>query len=260
LTTHLRIIHDEHREAALAPDNPMRDVPEVVRVWTPAPGEFGFIGPDPIDELNRAAKTGLIWHQDLLAGWGQNKGFPFYSIESARAQIQSIVRAFIDAGLSAANVTLCSDWEAWSGDPIWDWGNWSAAVQDWPGPVANFGNARSHVPPMFAWPLATASCWASHGTGTDPAAFRSGILKAKPYWGRAKCKTIACVTDPAFWADSLAFAEGDQTGSNAHRMYIKASARSDFTVHWGEGKPGAAVPADYRKQQDRIIAANSGVN
>ena len=31
MTTHLRIIHPEHREAALAPDNPMRDVPEPLR-------------------------------------------------------------------------------------------------------------------------------------------------------------------------------------------------------------------------------------
>jgi len=254
MTIHLRIIHSHDRANATAPDNPMRNVPEVVRVWTPEPGVLGFIGTDPAVELNRAAKTGLIWHQDLLRNSGLSVGFALNEIKAARMQIQALVTRIDFAGHNPSTITLCSDWEQWSDDPVWDYGNWKAAVQDWPGPVGNFGNAQSHVPAMYQWPLASASCWASHGCGTTPSMFKDGILACKPRWRKANGVAIACITDPHFFAHL-----GDPTGAVLHKQYIAASQRADIIVHWGEGKPGVTVGPDYRKTQDRIIAANSGV-
>lgn len=257
MTTHLRIIHDEHRADATAPDNAMRHVPEVVRVWTPSPGVLGYVGTDSDSELNRAAKTGLIWHQDLLRGFGLSAGFPQDAIKLARKQIQTLVAEVEFAGLNPATITLCSDWEAWSSDPVWDYGNWKAAVQDWPGPTANFGNAIANVPAMFHWPTASASCYASHGTGTTPSMTRDGIKVCKPVLRKQKSVAIACVADPAFFATPT-----NHTGERLHTQYLTASKRADFVIHWPlwPGDDERAKVAGYRKQQDKIIAQAIGVN
>ena len=40
---------------------------------------------------------------------------------------------------------------------MYDYGNWAAAVQDWPGPTANFGHAIANVPAAMHWPNAKGS-------------------------------------------------------------------------------------------------------
>lgn len=254
MTTHLRIIHAEHRADATALDNAMRHVPEVPRVYTNDAGALTLMDPDAI---NRAAKVGLIWHQDLLRGCGQDKGFPLAAIDKARKLIEQLVWEFEAIGCDPSRIVLHTDWEAWSSDPVWDHGNWKAAVQDWPGPTANFGNAIANVPSMFHWPTASASCYASHGCGTNPTDFRSGILACKPRWRKAKSVAIACIADPEFFADSRT---GTQ-GTIKHGWYVDASNRADFVIHWPlwPGDDERAKVPGYRKSQDKIIAQAIGV-
>lgn len=266
----LRIIHSEHRADALAPDNPMRDVPEVIRVYTNLDGSLsikqvasGYMTTEVA--VKGIVSTGLLWHEDILRGCGYDgpkneyPGFPWEAIVKARKGVQGVIRLLESFGVDITLITLCTDWEAWSGDPLWDCGNWSAAVQDWPGPTANFGNAIANVPGMFHWPTAKGSCWASHGTGTTPSMFKAGILTTKPYWPRkAKGAAIACIADPEYFRYMNTVSA--TTHLVVHRDYVASSKRADIRLHWPlwPGDDERAKVPGFRLEQDKIIARAIG--
>lgn len=133
-----RVIHwddPEVRAAEERPDNPLRDIPQLPRVWFD--GNF----PKPVT-------PGQTWSQFVAEV--KEAGIVFVAGLPTPTQVHLLAKAFTGSGVDCSKIKLITDWENWSrlmhGLAENDFEIWRWHVKPWPGPVGNYGNAEGkHV-------------------------------------------------------------------------------------------------------------------
>jgi len=264
MVKYLRIIHNELRDAATDPANPMSAVAELERVYTSSPGFLTFNNSTDIPATVEAIlSTGIVWFQDILSGYGIGVGFPLEGLVANRQAVQGLIATLKRYGVTdeqLARLILHGDWEAWNTtDNTGDFEAWYKVVRDWPGLVGNYGNSEGeYVASFLRWDelanvrgVNSPTAYSLSLTVSDLR--RTLAISSIPRW--APRKTVVFIKDPVWYFDNGRAADFYE--------FLAEAGAADYIVFWGTSPQNEAAYASFnaadRLEQDQIIAGAIGL-